>query len=128
MSTNASPEIAKRIQIGECTLNYHDQGEGEVILLIHGSGPGVTAWANWRGVIPTLSQRARIIAPDMLGFGYTSCPPEWKLDPATWVESLVGLLSALDIFPGCPSSVTPSAAPSPCISPRPIRSACSAWC
>ncbi|WP_027897677.1 alpha/beta fold hydrolase [Zestomonas thermotolerans] len=97
MSTNASPEIAKRIQIGECTLNYHDQGEGEVILLIHGSGPGVTAWANWRGVIPTLSQRARIIAPDMLGFGYTSCPPEWKLDPATWVESLVGLLSALDI-------------------------------
>lgn len=97
MSTTASPEIAKSIQIGECTLNYHDQGEGEVILLIHGSGPGVTAWANWRGVIPTLSQRARIIAPDMLGFGYTSCPTEWKLDPATWVQSLVGLLDALKI-------------------------------
>ncbi|KRW61087.1 alpha/beta fold hydrolase [Pseudomonas sp. TTU2014-080ASC] len=97
MSTTASPEIAKSIQIGECTLNYHDQGEGDVILLIHGSGPGVTAWANWRGVIPTLSQRARIIAPDMLGFGYTSCPSEWKLDPATWVQSLVGLLDALNI-------------------------------
>lgn len=97
MSTSASPEIAKRIQIGECTINYHDQGEGEAILLIHGSGPGVTAWANWRGVIPTLSQRARIIAPDMLGFGYTSCPSEWKLDPATWVQSLVGLLDALKV-------------------------------
>ena len=57
----------------------------------------MTAWANWRGVIPTLSQRARIIAPDMLGFGYTSCPPEWKLDPATWVQSLVSLLDALDV-------------------------------
>jgi 2-hydroxymuconate-semialdehyde hydrolase len=97
MSTTASPEIAKSIQIGECTLNYHDQGEGDAILLIHGSGPGVTAWANWRGVIPTLSQRARIIAPDMLGFGYTSCPSEWKLDPATWVQSLVGLLDALNV-------------------------------
>ena len=95
--TANSPEIANSIRIGECTLNYHDQGEGDVILLIHGSGPGVTGWANWRGVIPTLSQRARIIAPDMLGFGYTSCPAEWKLDPATWVQSLVGLLDALDI-------------------------------
>jgi 2-hydroxymuconate-semialdehyde hydrolase len=97
MIANASPEIANSLRIGECTLNYHDQGEGDAILLIHGSGPGVTAWANWRGVIPTLSQRARIIAPDMLGFGYTSCPRDWKLDPDAWVQSLVGLLDALDI-------------------------------
>lgn len=92
-----SPEIANSLQIGECTLNYHDQGEGDAILLIHGSGPGVTAWANWRGVIPALSERARIIAPDMLGFGYSSCPAQWTLDPATWVRSLIGLLDALDI-------------------------------
>ncbi len=97
MTANASPEIANSLRIGECTLNYHDQGEGDAVLLIHGSGPGVTAWANWRGVIPTLSQRARVIAPDMLGFGYTSCPGDWKLDPDTWVQSLVGLLDALDI-------------------------------
>jgi pimeloyl-ACP methyl ester carboxylesterase len=92
-----SPEIASSLQVGKCTLNYHDQGEGEAILLIHGSGPGVTAWANWRGVIPVLSRRARIIAPDMLGFGYTRCPSDWKLDPDTWVRSLVGLLDALDV-------------------------------
>ncbi len=92
-----SPEIANSLQVGDCRLNYHDQGEGDVILLIHGSGPGVTAWANWRGVIPVLSQRARIIAPDMLGFGYTSCPTEWQLTPALWVDSLVKLLDTLDI-------------------------------
>ena len=93
----ASPEIANSLQVGECTLNYHDQGEGDVILLIHGSGPGVTAWANWRGVIPALAQRARVIAPDMLGFGYTSCPFDWTLDPDTWVRSLVGLLDSLNV-------------------------------
>lgn len=92
-----SPEIANSLQVGECVLNYHDQGEGEVILLIHGSGPGVTAWANWRGVIPILSRRARVIAPDMLGFGYTACPSNRELDPDTWVRSLAGLLDALDV-------------------------------
>jgi len=83
--------------LGDCTINYHDQGEGDAILLIHGSGPGVTAWANWRGVIPPLSQRARVIAPDMLGFGYSRFPAERKLTPEVWVQSLVDLLDALQI-------------------------------
>ena len=93
----ASPEVANSLQVGDCTINYHDQGQGEAILLIHGSGPGVTAWANWRGVIPALSQQARVIAPDMLGFGYTRCPMDRPLDPDAWVAQLVGLLDALDI-------------------------------
>lgn len=93
----ASPEVANSIQVGDYTINYHDQGEGDPILLIHGSGPGVTAWANWRGVIPSLSQQARIIAPDMLGFGYTRCPMDRRLDPDAWLAQLVGLLDALDV-------------------------------
>ena len=40
-------------------VQYQDVGAGErVVVMLHGSGPGVTAWANWRGVIPTLSERA----------------------------------------------------------------------
>jgi len=93
----ASPEVANSLQVGDCTINYHDQGQGEAILLIHGSGPGVTAWANWRGVIPALAERARVIAPDMLGFGYTRCPMDRPLDPDAWVAQLIGLLDALDI-------------------------------
>lgn len=95
--TPATPEVANTLQVGDCTINYHDQGAGEPILLIHGSGPGVTAWANWRGVIPVLAQKARVIAPDMLGFGYTRCPMDRPLDPQAWVAQLVGLLDALDI-------------------------------
>ncbi|WP_028206198.1 alpha/beta fold hydrolase [Paraburkholderia nodosa] len=97
--SNASPEIANSLTLGDFTLNYHDVGEGagDPILLIHGSGPGVTAWANWRGIIPVLSQKARVIAPDMLGFGYTQCPEQFKLTPAVWVESLIALLDALEI-------------------------------
>lgn len=93
----ALPEIGKRIQVGDCEINYHDIGSGEAVLLIHGSGPGVTAWANWRGVIPALSERVRVIAPDMLGFGYTRCPSGKKLDTHAWVNQLLDLLDALDI-------------------------------
>ncbi|MND68270.1 2-hydroxymuconate semialdehyde hydrolase [compost metagenome] len=93
----ASPEIARSLTLGDWHINYHDQGQGEPILLIHGSGPGVTAWANWRGIIPVLAPQARVIAPDMLGFGYTRCPQERVLDPDAWVAQLIGLLDALNI-------------------------------
>ena len=42
------------------------------MLLLHGSGPGVTAAANWRAVIPALSADRRVIAPDQFGFGATA--------------------------------------------------------
>jgi|SRR5690554_990183 len=98
MTTNNSlVEIANSVDLGEYTLNYHDQGEGDVVLLIHGSGPGVTSWANWRGIIPELSKYSRVLAPDMLGFGYSKCHENLKLDSEVWVESLVGLIDELDI-------------------------------
>ncbi len=65
MSTN--PEMASTIQTGAFKTNYHDVGEGSPVFMIHGSGPGVTAWANWRLVIPALAKHHRVIAPDMAG-------------------------------------------------------------
>lgn len=41
------PEIGKTVSVNGVRTNYHEQGEGPPLLLIHGSGPGVTAWANW---------------------------------------------------------------------------------
>ena len=55
--SNSNPEIAARIRTGAFDTNYHDQGRGAPVLFIHGSGPGVSAWANWRLVIPKLAPR-----------------------------------------------------------------------
>ncbi|MCB1757792.1 MAG: 2-hydroxy-6-oxo-2,4-heptadienoate hydrolase, partial [Gammaproteobacteria bacterium] len=63
--SESSPEIGRSLTVEGVTINYHDQGEGEPVLLIHGSGPGVTAWANWRTMIPELARHNRVIAPDM---------------------------------------------------------------
>ena len=96
-----NPEIANAIQSGTFTTNYHDVGSGSPVLLIHGSGPGVSAWANWRLLLPVLAQTRRVIAPDMRGFGFTQRPTN-PADPsaynmAAWVQQAVDLLDALNI-------------------------------
>ena len=99
MSTPASnPEIGQSIDAAGIRTNYHDSGgSGAPVLLIHGSGPGVSAWANWRLVMPTLAQQARVIAPDMVGFGYTERPQGFVYSMDAWVRQAVGLLDALGI-------------------------------
>lgn len=93
----ASPEIARSIVAAGIRTNYHDLGEGFPVLMIHGSGPGVSAWANWRLVMPELARRARVIAPDMVGFGFTDRPAGQQYDMDVWVEQAVGLLDALGL-------------------------------
>lgn len=66
-------------------------------MLIHGSGPGVTAWANWRGVVPVLAQTRRVIAPDMLGFGYSQRPADGVYNRQRWIEHALGVLDSLNL-------------------------------
>lgn len=93
----SSPEIANSIVAAGIRTNYHDVGSGFPLLMIHGSGPGVSAWANWRLVMPALAQQARVIAPDMVGFGFSERPAGQRYDMDTWVAQAVGLLDALGI-------------------------------
>jgi pimeloyl-ACP methyl ester carboxylesterase len=95
--SDANPEIANSIAANGIVSNYHDQGSGDVVVLVHGSGPGVSAWANWRLTIPDLSQRLRVIAPDMAGFGFTERPEGIQYNLETWVGQYIGLLDALAI-------------------------------
>ena len=90
MITN--PEIAKQIQAAGIQTNYHDVGSGEPVLLIHGSGPGVSAWANWRLSLPALSTKFRVIAPDMAGFGFSERPTNYQYSMENWVTQAVGLV------------------------------------
>jgi 2-hydroxymuconate-semialdehyde hydrolase len=92
-----NPEIARSVTAAGIRTNVHDAGRGDPVLLIHGSGPGVSAWANWRLLMPELAKSARVIAPDMVGFGYTDHPANQRYDMDTWVAQAVGLLDALEI-------------------------------
>jgi pimeloyl-ACP methyl ester carboxylesterase len=67
------------------------------VLLLHGSGPGVTAVANWRAVIPALAGDRRVIAPDQLGFGGTATGEQRTYGRAAWTGHALVLLDTLEI-------------------------------
>ena len=67
------------------------------LLLLHGSGPGVTAAANWRPVIPALSADRRVIAPDQLGFGGTATGEPRTYGRAAWTAHALALLDTLGV-------------------------------
>ncbi|MES3015376.1 MAG: alpha/beta hydrolase [Pseudomonadota bacterium] len=103
--TTTNPEIAGSVRTGRFLSNVHDLGTSAPgqppTLFIHGSGPGVSAWANWRLVLPKIATQRRVIAPDMLGFGYTERPTPPDQNSAytmeAWVQQAIDLLDALDI-------------------------------
>lgn len=92
-----NPEIGRRVRTGGFETNVHDVGSGAPVLLIHGSGPGVSAWANWRLVIPALAKDRRVIAPDMVGFGYSDRPTGIQYGMDTWVQQALDLLDTLGL-------------------------------
>ena len=96
-----NPELGRRVRTGAFETNVHDLGASAPgqppVLFIHGSGPGVSAWANWRLVMPALAQQRRVIAPDMVGFGYSDRPAGIAYSMDTWVQQALDLIDALDL-------------------------------
>ena len=91
------PELGRMVTTGGFRTNVHDRGAGRPVVLIHGSGPGVSAWANWRGVIPVLAERFRGVAPDMVGFGFSDRPDGFVYSRAAWIDQTLALIDALDL-------------------------------
>jgi pimeloyl-ACP methyl ester carboxylesterase len=52
-------------------IAYRDAGEGHALLLIHGMAGSS---ATWSAIIPQLSKKYRVIAPDLLGHGMSAKP------------------------------------------------------
>lgn len=94
---SANPEIGRSIQTGAIQTNYQDVGSGPPVLLIHGSGPGVSAFANWRLTLQALSPNFRCIAPDMAGFGYSVAPEGMVHTRQSWLDQLVAFMDALGL-------------------------------
>jgi 4,5:9,10-diseco-3-hydroxy-5,9,17-trioxoandrosta-1(10),2-diene-4-oate hydrolase len=75
MSTRPVPE-GKFVEIGDgLRVHYHESGDGPVVLLLHGSGPGASGWSNFRRNYPAFAEAGfRVLVPDTLGYGYSSKP------------------------------------------------------
>lgn len=50
-------------------LRYHEAGDGPPLLLLHGSGPGVTGWRNYRHNLAVFAEHFRCLVLEFPGFG-----------------------------------------------------------
>lgn len=99
MTDTQRPEIGATTDANGIKTNYLEAGSPDAppVVLIHGSGPGVTSYANWRLVLPELGKDFHVLAPDMVGFGYTERPNDVEYGVQTWADQVVGFMDSLDI-------------------------------
>ncbi len=84
----------RTIDAGGIKTSYLEAGSGETVLMLHGSGPGVSGTANWQLNIGPLSQRFHVLAPDIVGFGATERPDDVIYSLRTWTDHVWAFLDA----------------------------------
>ncbi len=96
-----------------------------VLLFLHGSGPGVTGWRNFRGVLPTFAEHFRCLILEFPGFGVTD---DFGGHPmVTAFGAVPPFLDALGVEKASTSSATRWAAVSASTSPSRIPTASAGW-
>jgi 4,5:9,10-diseco-3-hydroxy-5,9,17-trioxoandrosta-1(10),2-diene-4-oate hydrolase len=81
-------------------LHYHEAGDpaAETVLLLHGGGPGASAWSNFGRTLGVLAERFHVLAVDQVGFGQSSKPTEFaKQYFAASADALAELLDVLGV-------------------------------
>ena len=61
----------KYAQVNGIRMHYVEAGTGPLLILLHGFPE---FWYSWRHQIPTLSEKFRVVAPDMRGYNKTEKP------------------------------------------------------
>ncbi|WP_329049665.1 alpha/beta fold hydrolase [Amycolatopsis sp. NBC_01488] len=94
----AAPE-GKYVQAGSLKLHYHEAGaeHAETVILLHGGGPGASAWSNFGRNLPEFAKHYRTIAVDQPGFGRSDKPTEHPQYFRHSADAVVGLMDALGI-------------------------------
>jgi 4,5:9,10-diseco-3-hydroxy-5,9,17-trioxoandrosta-1(10),2-diene-4-oate hydrolase len=80
-------------------LHYHEAGaeHEQTVLMLHGGGPGASAWSNFGRNIPVFAKTFRTIAVDQPGFGLSDKPVDHPQYFTHAAEAVVGLLDKLGI-------------------------------
>ncbi|MBN8977398.1 MAG: haloalkane dehalogenase [Rhizobiales bacterium] len=90
-----APLAKQTVDVRGRRMAYHARGEGRPILFLHGNP---TSSYLWRDVIPELEGHGRLIAPDLIGMGYSDKLPNPQPDTyrfTTHRDFLDGFISAV---------------------------------
>ncbi|MBL7664014.1 MAG: alpha/beta fold hydrolase [Bacteriovoracaceae bacterium] len=82
------------LKIGDQRYHYLDEGQGEVILMLHGN----PTWSfYYRNLVRTLKKDYRIIVPDHMGCGLSDKPQEYAYTLDTHISNLLVLIHKLQL-------------------------------
>ena len=89
----------KYVDIGDgLKIHYHERGEGPAVVFVHGSGPGASGVSNFGPSLEAFAKRGyRAIAPDTLGYGFSSREPDLDYGFPFFVDGLRRFLDALGL-------------------------------
>ncbi|MFJ1709597.1 alpha/beta fold hydrolase [Kitasatospora sp. NPDC088346] len=74
-----------------------ETGEGPVLVMLHGGGPGASGVSNYHQNLPALARHFRVVLPDQPGFGGSYRPTEQDLEERSITQIAVdALFQALD--------------------------------
>ena len=74
--------------------HYVDEGQGEVLIMLHGN----PTWSfYWRNLITHFSKKYRVIAPDHMGCGLSDKPQKYPYTLSTHIENLEKLITHLNL-------------------------------
>jgi len=96
----ANEEITARdAKIDNVQLHYLTEGKGSpTVILLHGFAETSRMW---RPLIPKLSEKFTVIAPDLPGIGDSSIPADNKIDMITAAKQIHNLVRSLRIEKAC---------------------------
>jgi len=75
-------------------LNYEEEGSGKPIVLLHGMAASLR---DWDAVVPSLQDKHRVIAIDLLGFGHSPMPKNVTYNVETHLASILETLEHLKV-------------------------------
>jgi haloalkane dehalogenase len=88
------PFVAQKISIQGHNLSFLDQGQGRVIVMLHGN----PTWSFfYRNLAILLQDTYRVIVPDHMGCGFSDKPQDYSYTLKTHIDNLETLLADLDI-------------------------------
>jgi 4,5:9,10-diseco-3-hydroxy-5,9,17-trioxoandrosta-1(10),2-diene-4-oate hydrolase len=90
-------------EAGGMRLHYHEAGPDDgqrgatPVVMLHGGGPGASAWSNFGPNLPVFAERFRTLLVDQPGFGKSARPPVTGSYFTFSANALAALLTGLGI-------------------------------
>tara|TARA_B100001250_G_scaffold414616_1_gene454680 strand:- start:8856 stop:9665 length:810 start_codon:yes stop_codon:yes gene_type:complete len=79
-------------------FHYYDDGNGDVVVFLHGSGTGASGHTNFKNNFSALRDAGfRVILPDLPGYGFSSKPEDEIYSLEYFNKKLIELLDALKV-------------------------------